>query len=69
MHRRPVAPVIAPLARVRRNRRARGFRQQIDRSSAAYELDPSVEAPADAQAEGGAVELRRNLEVVDIDVY
>ena len=47
--------------------RARCFRQ-IDRRRAAEELDPAVEAPADAQAEAVAIEARRLVEVVNVDV-
>ena len=47
---------------------ARCLRQEIDRRRAAEELDPAVEAPADAQAEAVAIEARRLVEVVNVDV-
>src|SRR6202008_3714195 len=50
------------------DRRAGGFGQQVDRRRRADELSPAVEAPADFQPEPVAVEARRFLQVVDVDV-
>src|SRR5688500_14854019 len=70
MPRRPMTAVVARLLRGRRNGAAALFREKIDRGRCAEKLEPAVdEAPADVQAEGVAIEGRRLLQVLDIDVY
>src|SRR5262245_6344023 len=68
VHRGPVAVVVTLPVRRWRGARAGRFGQEVDRRGAADELRPSVETPAELQAQAVAVEARGALEVVHVDV-
>ena len=69
MHRRPVAAVVALFAARRRDRGPGRLGKEVDRGGESDQLDRSVEAPADTQAERLAIEACPFLEVLDIDVH